>query len=171
MPKRKILMTILAIAGATAAGAWAQPPDFAVFPGDEQARQGRQGRWQGDRLEKMTEYLELSDAQATEWQAIGEQHTEAMVAHRERVGALREQFRQLAEHDDPDLEQVGQIALDLHREMETASSSRGELIQELEQILTPEQAERLTALRAAREMSGDRGHRGPRGSKNRPERD
>lgn len=168
MPKTKILMTILAIAAATAAGAWAQPPDFAVFPGDEQARQGR---WQGDRLERMTEYLELSDAQATEWQAIGEQHTEARVAHRERVGALREQFRQLAEHDNPDLEQVGQIALDLHREMETARSSRGELIQELEQILTPEQAERLAALRAAREMSGERRHRGPRGGKNRPERD
>ena len=168
MPKKKILMSLLAISGAATAMAWAQPPDFAVFPGDERAREGR---GQEGRLEKMTEYLELSDSQVTEWQAITEQHTEAMRARWEYVGVLRQEFGELADREDTDLAQLGQLALDLHREMKTARSSRGDHIQRLEEILTPDQAAKFEALKAARELSGDRGHRGPRGGRNRPERD
>lgn len=168
MPKKKTFMTILAIASAAAAVAWAQPPDFAVFPGDERAREGRGHE---ARLEKMTEYLELSDSQVAEWQAITEQHTEAMRARWEQVGVLRQEFGALADQDDPDLTQLGQLALDLHREMKTARSSRADHIQKLEEVLTPDQATKFEALKAARELAGDRSHRGPRGGRNRPDRD
>jgi len=167
MLEKKTFMTILVIAGAVGTLAWAQPPDFAAYPGDERAREGR---WQDDRLDKMTEFLELSDAQAAEWQAITSQHTEAMRARWEQVGTLREEFSELADQDAPDLEELGQIALDLHREMKTARASRGDLMLELEEILTPEQAERLATLKAARELAGGRGHRGPRGDRARPDK-
>lgn len=165
---KKTMVTILVIAGGSAALVWAQPPDMAVFPGDERARPDR---WQGDRLEKMTEYLELSDAQIAEWQAITGQHSQTIRARWEQIGALREEFAELADSQDPNLELLGQIALDLHQEMKTARASRGELITSLEETLTVEQAERFAALQAARELAGDRSHRGPRGHRPRTDPD
>lgn len=155
----KALFAILVITGAAAALAWAQPPDYAVFPGDERPRHDRSA---DDRLARMAEYLELSDAQATEWQAITKRHIDAMFVQRERIESLGSDFRGLADQQDPDLAELGQMALDLHREMESARSSRGQLLIDLEEILTPEQAERFAALKAAREFAGNRGHRGPR---------
>jgi len=165
---KKTLMTILVIAGATAGLVLAQPPDSAVFPGDERPRHDR---WQNDRLDRMAEYLELSDAQTVEWETITEQHTQAIRERWERVGTLRDEFEALADSQDPNLEQLGQVALDLHREMKTARASRGELHTDLEETLTPEQAERFAALREAREFAGGRGHRGPRGNRARSDTD
>lgn len=164
MFKNKILSVVLTMLVTTVTLARAQPPDFAVYPGEEE---GRQGRREGDRLERMTEYLELSEAQVTEWQAIAGQHKETMQSRWEHIGDLRNEFRQLADQDDPNLEQLGQLALDLHREMETARASRGALADELQAILTPEQTEKFEALKAAGEIAGGRRHRGPRGERSR----
>lgn len=164
MRNRSILPLAL-VAAMLCAPAIAQPPDFAVYPGEETPGHGR---FRQDRLTRMVEYLELSDSQTTEWEAITTQHQETTRARFERIGQLRDEFRSLAEQDNPNLEQVGQIALELHRAMETVRSSRGEVFEELQEILTPEQAERFAALKAAREFSGDRGRRerrGPRSSK------
>jgi Spy/CpxP family protein refolding chaperone len=165
---KKTMMTILVIAGGSAALVWAQPPDMAVFPGDERARPDR---WQGDRLEKMAEYLELSDAQIAEWQAITGQHSQTIRARWGQIGTLREEFAELADSHDPNLEQLGQIALDLHQEMKKARAARGELVTSLEETLTVEQAERFAALQAARELAGNRAHRGPRGHRQRTDLD
>ena len=163
--RNRSTLSIALLAAMLCIPAIAQPPDFAVYPGEETPGHGR---FREDRLARMVEYLELSDAQATEWEAIAARHQETARARFEHIGKLRNEFRSLAEQDNPNLEQVGQIALELHREMETARSSRGEVFEELQEILTPEQAERLQALKAAREFSeerGRRGRRGPRASK------
>ena len=165
---KKALWTTLLIAVAPGTLTLAQPPDYAVFPGDDRPRHER---WQDDRLERMVEYLELSDAQASEWQAISEQQTEVIRERVESIKTLRQEFAELADQENPNLEQLGRVALDLHREMKTMRSSRGDLFTELEGVLTSEQAERLEALKTAREFSGRRGHRGLRGEGNRPDSD
>ena len=162
----RTILTAALVGAIAATPAIAQPPDFAVYPGEDVPGHGR---LREDRMAKMVEYLELSDSQTVEWEAITNQHQEVTRARWERVGQLREQFRSLADQDNPNLEQVGQVALELHREMESARASRGEVFTELRQILTPEQAERFDALKAAREFSGDRGRRGRRGA--RPSKD
>lgn len=154
---KKSLIAILLLVSLAATTAWAQPADQAIFPGDE--RPGR-GRAQGERLNRMVEYLDLSESQAAQWHAIAEEHISGLRTRQDRMESLKAEFRSLADQENPNLEQLGQIALDLHREMETARSSRGELHEELGQILTPEQTERFEALIAAREFSGPRGQRG-----------
>jgi len=157
---RKSIIILIVTASVICTAAWAQPPDYAVYPGDERPEQGRQHQ---DRLARIVEYLELSDAQAAEWEQIASRHLETVRGRWELIGGLREEFRTLADQENPNLEQAGRIALDLHREMETARSSRGEIAEELVEILTPEQAERFEALQAAREFSGERRQRGGRG--------
>ena len=164
----KSFATVLLTIGMVGSLAWAQPPDFAVYPGDKGPRHDR-GR--EDRLERMVEYLDLSEAQASEWQAITEQQAESVRARWERIGSLREEFESLADQDAPNLENVGRVALDLHREMEAARSSRGAVFSNLHEILTPDQKERLDALRQAREFSSGRGPREERGPRNPPEVD
>jgi len=156
---KRTISTLAAMVCLASFTAWAQPPDFADFPGDERPQWGR---WQGKRFDRMAEYLELSESQASEWQTLVDEHTETGRARWERIGTLREEFRRLADTVDPDLDQLGQIALDMHREMETARSSQGQLLGELEAVLTPEQADRFEALKAAREFAGPRHRRGPR---------
>lgn len=165
---KKTLWTALVISIALGTSAAAQPPDYAVFPGDEEARHQR---GQDGRLERMVEYLELSESQTVEWKAITDQHTEAIRNRLERVGTLRQEFGELADQPEPNLEDLGRIALDLHREVKAARSSRGGLFTELEAVLTPEQAERFAALKAAREFSGQRDRRGHRGGSKQPDSD
>ena len=140
----------------------AQPPDFAVYPEDEAPGHGR---FREDHLSRVADYLDLSEAQATEWEAITAEHRQIARERRERIAQLRNEFRSLADQDNPDLGQIGRVALDLHREMESARASRGEVFEELKEILTPEQTDRFEALMAAREFSRDRGHRGRRGTR------
>ncbi len=160
---------ILLFLAATGSLIWAQPPDFAVYPGDEE--RGPRDRGQAERLAKMVDYLELSESQAAEWEAMTQEHMQATRARWEHIGSLRESFRDLAEQENPNLEEAGRIALEMHREMETARSSRGQVFEDLQQILTPEQADKLEALKTAREFSGRRGDRGrgPRRDRDRPD--
>jgi Spy/CpxP family protein refolding chaperone len=155
---KKRYMTILATIALATSATWAQPPD-ASYPGEERPRHDR---WQGDRMTRIAEYLELSDSQATEWEAMTDQHLDTVRSQRSRIESLRDEFRSTADQANPDLEQLGRVALDLHREMEAARSSRGQLQAELVTILTPEQAERYEALAAARKIAGPDGHHGRR---------
>jgi hypothetical protein len=160
---RKSIATSLLVAAVVCPTAWAQPPDFAVYPGDEQTGPSRHQRQREDRLARVVEYLELSDSQEAEWEQITAQHHETTRGRWERIKKLRDEFQTVADQADPDVEQAGRIALELHREMEKARGSRNLVADELAEILTPDQAERFEALRAARELSGDRGPRGSRG--------
>jgi Spy/CpxP family protein refolding chaperone len=167
MTTKTLLISTLSALVAAVGILSAQPPDFAVYPGDQESRLAER---HDERLARITDYLELSEAQVGEWQEIAARHHEQAGQRRDRIASLREEFRTLAEQETPNLEQLGQTALDLHREMETMRTGRDEIMAEIETILTPEQSEKLAALKAARELGADRGHRRPRGDRDRPSR-
>lgn len=170
MLKKTLSITLTLIAVAALAG-WAQPPDSPSFGG---AEGDSFERWQEGRLVRMIEYLELSESQTIEWQAIVDRHTETAPDRGEMfksVGAWREEFRVLAADDNPDLERLGQLALDIHRAHESIRGSREQFHTELQTVLTPEQADKLEALEAARDFSGRRGRKAPRHRRSSPDSD
>lgn len=154
-----ITLTLVAVA---ATASWAQPPEFTAFGSDEGPRSER---WQERRMSHVSEYLELSESQAAEWQAILDQHLEGAPDRQQvfkSIADRREEFRILAAEESPDLELLGQLALEIHRAHESLRASREQLDDELQRILTPEQSEKLEALEAARDISGHRGRKSPR---------
>lgn len=138
----------------------AQPPGFGEFHGPEAAR----GPGSDRRLEAAADYLELTDGQRVEWEELLDNHKQLAQQDREEIGALREQFRYLAETEDPDLAELGGIALTMYRRAEAMRSHRTELTDQLASILTPDQLEKFEALQTARETLR------PRGNRNRPHR-
>jgi len=159
---KKTLSIALTLSAIAALASWAQPPDLAPFGGDEDPR--TEG-WRAGRMARMAEYLELSESQVAEWQTVLDQHFEGVSDRRQisdSVTDWREEFRVLAAEESPDLEQLGQLALDIHRAHESFRSSRQQFTDELQRILTPEQAEKFEALEAAREIAGHRGRKSAR---------
>ncbi|MEJ2084881.1 MAG: Spy/CpxP family protein refolding chaperone [Acidobacteriota bacterium] len=120
------------------------------------------GEWNpGSRLEKMARFLELDEQQAEQWLQIVERHFAQASSHQDSIAELRRQFRQQAKLDEPDLNALGRIALDIHNEMETTRLEREQMKSDLESILTPDQLDRFEAFRTAREFAGPR-PQGPR---------
>lgn len=159
----KIVGTIMILTAASPVGGWAQDSDSAVFPPHE--RQLRAERWQESRMDRMVEYLELSESQVAQWQSILESRASAVPDRQEvaeNLAAWQEEFRTLANQENPDLEQLGQIALDIHRAHESRRDSRNQLLSDLQTVLTPEQSEKLEALRAAKEFAAPHGRQGRR---------
>lgn len=167
--KREILTLALAALTLTCVVVAAQPGGFGP-PGDEGS--AFRGRLHEQRLERMTAYLELDERQAEEWQLILDNHLAAVGDHRERMENLRDEFHSLADAADPDLQRLGQLALGMHREGLATRSLWDQVSLDLEALLTPEQAERFAALKAARDMADPRfGLRGPHVGRQRPEAD
>ena len=159
---KKTLIVALSLFALAASTAWAQPPGSGPFGGDEGFRGAG---WRANRMARLAEYLDLSESQIAEWQAVQDQHFEGVPDRLEvssNVADWREEFRALAAEETPDLELLGRLALDIHRAQESFRESRQQLTDELERILTPEQAEKFEALEAARDISGHRGRRSAR---------
>ena len=123
-------------------------PEGERFPGGER------------RLEAAAEYLELTDGQRVEWEGIFAQHRETVRQEWQELADLRQQFRLLADTQDPDLAELGSLALTMHRRTEAMREMRSSLEAQLASILTPEQLEKYEALKAARETVRPRGQRG-----------
>lgn len=157
MTKRSILpvAVIAVLIGFLAFALSAQP--FPRGPEHDRA-DGWEPAW---RFEKMANYLELDEQQAEQWMGIVEHHFQQAASHRDAIAELRSDFRQHAEMDDPDLDTLGRIALDIYTEMEATRVEREQMQSDLESILTPAQLHRFEAFRTAREFSGP-GPRGPR---------
>ena len=162
------LITLLAISGPVAAqnnelGFEARKERFG--PGQYGERPGGSQRDRESmvqrRFEQMAEYLELTDEQTLQWKATLDDHLLGRQNTREQVDAWRQEFRQLAKAEQPDLRRLGEIALAIHREVELQSSSRDQLLIDLKKILTDEQVEKLDERLASRraEKSGNRGQR------------
>jgi Spy/CpxP family protein refolding chaperone len=126
----------------------------------------QEGRFpDGDRrLEAAAEYLELTDGQQLEWEDTLDAHRQTVSQEWQDLAVLREQFRNLAETNDPDLAELGSLALTMHRRAEEMRGSRSDLNDQLASILTPDQSEKFEALKAARETVR------PRGKRERPHR-
>ena len=134
----------------------AQPPGGEGFMRPESGRSPGGER----RLEAAAEYLQLTDDQRVEWQGILAQHRETVRREWQELADLRERFRFLAETQDPDLAELGSLALTMHRRSEAMRDLRFSLDERLTSILTPDQLERYEALETARETVRSRGHRG-----------
>jgi Spy/CpxP family protein refolding chaperone len=159
MWKKPVYCTLMLATTVTMAS-WAQPPEAGAFSLDEDTRFGR---FREERIERMVEFLELSESQTSEWQALVESRTQSPSDHRamaEQLESWRLEFDRLAEQEDPDLERLGQLALDIHQAHAARRASREQLIDELQAILTPEQLEKLEALRATRDFVEPRGRKG-----------
>jgi len=168
MSYRNTIVTLLAIA-ITPLALSAQPPrgddDFAGGWG-----QGRMDRGGGQRLERLVEFLDLSDAQRLEIEEImGEQRTARRATH-ETLRADGEALRALIESERPDPTLVGEQVIAMHVARKTMRQQGEADLDKIRSVLTPEQAERFDTLMEAREMGRDRDHRqrpgrrGPRGS-------
>jgi len=123
-------------------------PEDERFPGGER------------RLEIAADYLELTDGQLVEWEGILDSHRETTRKEWQALAELRQQFRDLAETETPDLAELGSLALTMHRGAEAMQSGRSDLDNQLASILTPDQAEKFEALKTARETVRPRGNRG-----------
>jgi Spy/CpxP family protein refolding chaperone len=121
----------------------------------------RSGVWdQTSRFERVAQFLELDADQAEQWLQIVENEQSRSVLRHDEIVDLRSRFRDQAESDTPDLESLGQIALDVYHQLEASRQDHEQMKSELESILTPEQLDRFEALEAARGFSGPK-HRGP----------
>lgn len=112
----------------------------------------------GERMERLAAFLELTDQQVEEWQALHERRAGDAAAQREEMRALHERIRGLAEAEKPDAAAVGELVIEAHRKMTAHRAEAEALHAEVLSILTPEQQERFEAMQNLR---GDRHGRGP----------
>lgn len=120
----------------------------------------RSGDWdQTSRFERVAQFLELDADQAERWLQVVENEQSRSVLRRDEIIDLRSQFRDEAERDAPNLETLGQVALEIYNELEASRLDHEQMKTELESILTLEQLDRFEALQAARGFSGPK-HRG-----------
>lgn len=101
-------------------------------------------------FERLADYLDLSPSQREELQALHEGHVEAMAGQFERLRAEFEQVHEMAGAESPDATAIGERVIALHRGHEALEVAREDFHRQVEALLTPEQAERFVAWRAAR---------------------
>lgn len=160
MKARRILITAIAAAALAAPGTVLAQGGFGGAPG-----MGPHGGFGGpglDRFEEMlprlVEYLDLTDAQQSQIQAILDEETPAIEDLRDQLQASHEAFR--ATHAPGDFDEAAFRAFaesqsQLHVELMVASART---MSRIHNILTPEQQEKL---QDARGLFGRRGGHGP----------
>ena len=148
------LMAFFMLTGvAVAQPAGFEPPGRDGFgPGDERHHERR--------LEAMTEYLDLTEAQVYEWETLAESQRESRGASFDALRDGHEAVQELLDSEAPDATRVGQLVIDLHEQRLSIHAQRESDLEALKQILTPDQVEKLDAMMAAKEFGRERGHRG-----------
>lgn len=160
-PKRPI--TVLVLAGVAALSVAAI---LVAEPGH--GRRGEMGpaaeRFLEHRFERLAEYLELSEAQRAEAEALREQWFGDARERHEAMAASFEKVREMAAAENPDATAIGELVIQMHREREAMKAAHEGYRAELTKLLTPEQAEKLEAWEAARPWGeGSRPHRRHKG--------
>ena len=121
-------------------------------------------KWSGGpdmsrRFETVAQFLDLDADQADQWlQTISDQQARAAL-RRDEIRELRNHFEEQAILEDPDLERLGQISLEIYNALQSSRLERDQIRTDLQSILTPEQQDRFKALEAAREFSGPQSRR------------
>ncbi len=100
--------------------------------------------------------LDLSDAQKTQIKDIFKAQRPAFQDLRERARNSRERLDQLASAPAPDTAAIGAAYLDFHKNREAIKLERSKLIQQIEQVLTPEQRGELKGMKKAFQARKDR---------------
>lgn len=115
------------------------------------------------RFERLAEYLELSEAQRAEAEALRERWFGDARERHEAMAASFETIHEMASAENPDATAIGELVIQMHREREAMKAAHEGYRAELVKLLTPEQAEKLEAWEAARPWGGDHGPHRRRG--------
>lgn len=159
--KIRFASLVLAALAVSHLSAGAEPNDLGPFGTQDRVSPERMHAY---RLQRMARVLELDETQTSQWQALVEDHFETARLHHESLAVLTDEFRSLADEPDPDLTQLGQLALDIHRQRQAVQESRQQLLVDLESVLDAEQRERFEALEEAGDMlAPQRGRHRPHG--------
>jgi Spy/CpxP family protein refolding chaperone len=113
-------------------------------------------------LRRLAFFLDLTETQVTQAQAIFDAAQAEIQPLREARRPLLEQLRAALDAAEPDPAAVGALVIDLHANREAIHGVLEGALDDFEAILTPEQLERFEVLRDARRVFGHRGrHHGP----------
>lgn len=118
--------------------------------GGPHARGPMAERFLEHRFERLAEYLELTEAQRAEAEALRERWLGDMRERHEANATSFEQIHEMAAAENPDATAIGELVIEMHREHEAVRAAHESYRAELAKLLTPEQAEKLEAWEAAR---------------------
>ena len=153
--KRKSIAAALAVAllaAACVATAWAQPCPLRQSPGED-----GDGPDPGDRL---VQRLGLTEEQAASVRRMREESQTERLSLRKEMMRLRHALRGEMLEDLPDLQEVERLSTDISRLQARIRLERLRGQIELRKLLTPEQRDKLLAMRGDRWACRD-GERGP----------
>jgi Spy/CpxP family protein refolding chaperone len=102
----------------------------------------------------VAEYLGLTDQQKASWRALEQQQREQMKPLRDEGRDLRLKLRQALGTEAPDATAVGEATLALKAHREKARAQREAFEQQRRALLSPEQQQKLDAMKAARRTLG-----------------
>lgn len=126
----------------------------------------RQGGGEDGRLQRMTEYLGLTEEQQAAWKSLQEQQKAEMEPLRQEGRELHERLRTATEAENPDPTAVGAATLAFKQHREKARAAHEAFTEKLTGTLTPEQKTRFEAFQASHRggygKHGVKGRRGPR---------
>lgn len=108
----------------------------------------------GLHLHRLAAFLDLTDAQITQAQAIFEAARDAAKPLRETQMALHEELRALLESDAPDATAVGELVLELHANRKQIGTIHEAAWTDFKALLTAEQLDKLEQLGEVRRHFG-----------------
>lgn len=168
MPRRRRFTAILLTAG-VAVLALAGVAVAAAGHGGPHARGPMAERFLEHRFERLAEYLELSEAQRSEAEALRERWLGDMRERHQANAASFETIHEMAAAENPDATAIGELVIQMHREREAMKAAHQGYRSALVELLTPEQAEKLEAWEASRPwVAGFGPHRWHRGGHGAP---
>lgn len=125
----------------------------------------RQGRGEGDRFQRMSDYLGLTEEQQATWKSLQEQQKAEMDPLRQEGRELHQRLKAATEAENPDPAAVGAATLALKQHREKAMAAHQAFTEKLTSTLTPEQKTKFEAFKASHRggygKHGGKGHRGP----------
>lgn len=152
------LVLAVTVAAAAAAGHGSHAPW-----GGEDGDPALFERFHDRRLEHLAGFLDLTEQQVAQWQAVHESRRGAMEGHRESLHALHGRIDELAGAEDPDAAAVGELVIEAHRRRQAVRAEVEAVHEELMSLLTPEQRDRFEAMREPGSDHDLRGRHGRRG--------
>lgn len=116
-----------------------------------------------DRIERLVEFLELSDAQRVQIEESMVSRREDRQAAAETLRSSNETLQRMLGGESPDATAVGTKVIEIHGLRQQMGADQKAQMTALRDLLTPEQVQKLDALIAARDFA--RSDRGPRGER------
>jgi len=142
----------------------------AATPAERRGPGGPGGHGPGvQMLERAGRALQLTEQQQQQAHQLFESRRAEMDALHAQMRGAHERFEAALEAKSPDVNRVGQIAIEQHRLRQKGQALHEELSKAFQALLTPEQQQKFELLKAMREGDGDGPHRGPFGHGPRPD--